>query len=469
MRLARETIINFVGALGKSVAGFFGTVIIARFLGAEALGTYALVIALLFWLDIPVTGIQIAVMKRVSEGAERATYFTTGLAVNLCIVVLMGAGIILARDSVHAYVGAYIAPLLVLLFGANVVFGNVMSGLQAQKQVGLSGLLRAFERVFRTLFQLAMILLSYTIGGLVAGHAASLLLTVIVSFWFYRFGFAPPQLKHLRDLLSYAKYAWASQLKGKAYGWLDTIVLGFYVSASFIGIYEVAWSLASVLVLINNSISETLFPEVSDLNKKENQRQIRAHINEAISFFGIVMFPGFVGALILGPDLMRIYGSEFTTGRTVLLILIFARMANSVAEVFYSTIFALDRPDIGFRIVIPVMGTNLVLNFMLVSMIGWHGAAIATAATGTINLLLCYATVEYLIGDLKLPTTEIGKQLVACFVMGGIVWILNTVISGSSIPITIGLVMAGAIVYTSVLIGISLRFRRKLFGVMKSF
>ncbi|MXR51175.1 oligosaccharide flippase family protein [Halovenus sp. WSH3] len=468
MRLARETLIHFVGSVGTSIAGFLGTIVIARLLGAEALGIYSLAIALLFWLDLPTTGIQQTIMKRVSEGTDREQYFTVGVLLNACLVAVVGITVLVAEDAVNAYLGADLALFLVVLFAANVTFGTLISGLQAQKRVGVSGLLRGVERFLRTGFQFVLIIASYAVVGLVVGHALSLLVAAAVCLLFYEIGLELPTLDQLRDSLAYAKYAWASSIKGQAYGWLDTIVLGVFVSASLIGIYEVAWSLASTLILVNNSIGQTLFPELSELNEQDDHTTIRQHLEEAMAFSGIVVLPGLVGAAILGTDLLRIYSPEFTEGSLVLLILIVARMANSFGKVFYTSTYALDRPDLAFRIVIPVILTNLILNVVLISQIGWYGAAIATAITGVVNLVLSYAVLRYLLGTITLPSGEIAKQTLASLVMGGAIYILTTVVPTSSVT-TVVLVFVGAAIYTVSLIGISGRFRRKLFGVVGSF
>lgn len=468
MRLARETIINFIGTVLTSVAGFIATVVIARLLGAEALGIYALGLSLIFWLDIPATGFQQALMKRISEGTDRATYFSTGLATNVGIIAAVGGLMFLFQDSVRSYVGADVIPLLVLLMAANTLFGTIISGLQAQKRVGLSGLIRALERTLRTLSQVALILLSYAVGGLMIGHAASLALSSLIALFFYSFDFAWPRLDHLRRLVEYAKYAWVSNLQGKAYSWLDTLVLGLFVAASLIGIYEVAWSLASVLVLLNKSIMQTLFPEVSELNEAADYEAISSHLREALAFSGITMVPGFVGAAIIGPELLKIYSSEFTKGAEILLILIFARMMNSVAELFFSTIYALDRPDLGFRIAVPVLLSNLVLNLILISQIGWYGAAIATALTGVLNLILTYVVLSRLVDGIAIPAGEISRQVGASTIMGLVVWALTRWIPSNHYA-TVGVVAAGALVYAVVLSGISPRFRQKFIRVIGSF
>lgn len=468
MRLAKETIINFIGSVVTSIAGFAATVIIARYLGAEALGVYSLGLALILWLDIPSTGLQQAMVKRVSEDSDQESYLTAGIISNVATVAVIGGLMLVFRSPIQSYIGRDIVPLLVVLFGAKTVFGSVLSGLHGQKQIGLIGWVKTLERVIRTLSQVGLILIGYAVAGLIAGYVASIVVSSLIGLYFYSIRLARPQFHHLRHLIEYAKYAWISNLQGKAFSWIDTITLGFFVTGSLIGIYEVAWSLASMLVLVNSSIMQTLFPEVSELNETENEETISEHIHESLAFAGITIFPGFVGAVVVGPEILKIYSSEFAKGYDILLLLIFARMMGSIGEMFNTILNGLDRPDIAVRIMVPVFVSNIVLNILLISQIGWYGAAIATALTGIIYSLFAYAVITRLVGNIIIPTSELLRQIAASCVMGVVILILDDLLA-SSHYMTVGIVAIGVAIYVLSLTGFSPRFRKKLFGVCGSF
>jgi O-antigen/teichoic acid export membrane protein len=468
MNLSKETVVHFLSTVVSSAAGFVATLVIARLLGADALGVYSLVLATLFWMEIPTNGIRIALLKRLSEGTDREAYFTAGLAVNLLLFAVGGTLILLFRSQLNDYFRRDVVLLFLLLFGARVAYSTVSSGLQGQKRVALSGLLGTLERTLRTVIQVTLIVSSYAVSGLVVGHTISLLVAAVVGAWFLSFGLGRPRVDHFREIYDYGKYAAISNLQGKAYGWLDTLVLGFFVSTSLIGIYEVAWSITSFLVLLNKSIQSTLFPEISELNEQDDYDQIRTHLAEGLSFAGLILLPGFVGALAMGSEILKIYDSEFTAGTTVLLILIVARLGSSVGKIFVSTISALDRPDVAFRLDVVLAVVNLVANVALISTIGWVGAAIGTALTGVLNLGLGYVALRRFVGPIRLPATEIGRQLVASALMGGVVWGLARLAPPSHYT-TVGVVFVGAGVYAAVLGGISPRFRLKLQYVIGSF
>ena len=70
MRLGKTTLSHFLSQVVVSAAGFLATFAIARVLGADGVGIYALGVALLIWTTIPVAGLKRGITKRISELEE---------------------------------------------------------------------------------------------------------------------------------------------------------------------------------------------------------------------------------------------------------------------------------------------------------------------------------------------------------------------------------------------------------------
>lgn len=467
MRLGKTTFSHFLSQVVVSVAGFVATFAIARVLGAEGVGIYALGVALLIWLNIPSAGISRGITKRISELDEPGSHITAG-------VLLLGgfggvvAGAILVFDQqVNQYVGTTVAGLLVLLFISDVTFSFVGSVLDGEKKVARHGWLKALERLARTGIQIAFLIGGYGVAGLFFGHAISLAVVALVGTMLIGIRPSIPQPRHVRSVTDFAQYSWLGAVKGRTFGWMDTIVLGFFVSSALIGIYEVAWTLASFFVLISNSIQRTLFPEISELSTMNHHDRIHHYLNEGMLFTGVFLIPGLFGALAVGEDVLRIYRPEFTQGVYVLLILIGARTFDAFGTQLLSAIDAIDRPDIAFRVNAVFVVTNLSLNVVLVFLIGWYGAAIATLLSGVLTLGLSYGAVSSLIGRPEVPYQEIGKQVVAGVMMFMFVLGLEELLPQSHY-LTLLVVLLGVVAYVTVLVTISERIRGKATGLTKS-
>jgi O-antigen/teichoic acid export membrane protein len=465
MRLGKSTTVYFLSQVGLTVAGFVATFFIARFLGADTLGVYSVAIAVLYWLNVPAAAVGSAINKRVSEGRDGSEHLSAGLLTNLSLAAVLAAAVLLLGSYVDAYIGADVHVLLSILVVANVVYISVSSSLDGQKRVATRGLLQSGERVVRTTLQILFVIAGFHLGGLLLGHAVSLLIGAAVGVALFRFYPTRPAREHIRNVLSYAKYSWLGTLKGRAFGWMDTTVLAFFVASSLIGVYNVAWTLTSTLVLASNAVRQTLFPEFSELGVDEDHQRIHHYLEEGLVFTGVFAIPGFFGAAVLGPRLLKIYSPEFTQGATVLLILIIARTGEAFGSQFISAINAIDRPDVAFKINLVFVAANLLLNVILVWQFGWYGAAVATALSAGVAAALSYVALSRLIGRPNMPLGEIARETGAGVSMAAVVYGLMTVLPRSHYG-TIALVGVGAVVYGVVLVSISTRVRSKALALL---
>jgi len=468
MRLGRTTLLHFVSQVGVSVAGFAATFAIARLGGADVLGTYAVAVALMFWLSIPPTAIGDAVTKRLSEGGDAGRLLATGLLLELAVAAVLGVGLLLGSPLVERLVGAPVGELVALLVVSNVGLLTAISVLNGEKKVAQAGGLKTVERVVRSVLHVGAVLLSYGVAALVASHVVSVLVAALVGVALAGGRPSRPSWATARSLVRYARYGWLSRLKSRAFGWMDTIVLAvFAVGASLIGVYEVAWNLASLFVLVANSVQDTLFPEVSELSVQGNYERIHHYLNEGLVFTGVFIIPGLFGAWVLGDRVLRIYNPEFTQGATVLLILIAARMLSAYGDQLVNVVNAVDRPDVAFRINLAFVAVNLVLNVALVWRYGWQGAAVATALSAAVGLVLGYGALSRLIGRPSVPLAELLRQVLASGAMAVVVLAVERSAPGNHYA-TVALVLVGAAVYILVLVAVSARVRGKARALIAS-
>jgi O-antigen/teichoic acid export membrane protein len=436
------------------------TLAIARVLGAEGLGIYALGISLVVWLDIPHSGFREALAKRVSEGREGEQYLTAGVVASLSSIVVPVLFVFFFRSYVNEYVGSDVSLLIIVILFANGLFGTFRFALNGQKKVAHAGWIQFLNQVLRTVIQIGLLLLGYAVFGLFIGYAVAAVLAALMALVFLDVRVSVPTKRHFRDLYAYAKHGWSTGFKGNTFNWMDTVILGFFMSSSLVGIYEVAWSVASFLVLVSNSVSQTLFPEISDISTEGDTDRIHHYLNEGLVFTGVFLIPGLFGAVAIGVDVLRIYNTEFTRGASVLVILIVARTLDAYATQFTSVLKAIDRPDVVLRIDLLFVGTNTVLNVALVYFYGWYGAAVATLLSGVVSLLVGYYSLTNLIGVPNIPVGEISKEIFA----GAVMFVTVTIVhrfSRSEVYLTLIVVAVGAAIYVTVLLSISPRIRNK--------
>lgn len=465
MRPAKTTVIHFGSQIGRSVIGFLATLYFANELGAEPLGFYFVAVALLAWLTIPSKSISTAIKKRVSEGNGRE-HLSAGLVLTALFGGTAGLMLVVFAPWVNGYIGAPIAHLVAGLLFARVLFGAVTAGLEGQRRVEYSGLLKATDQLFRAIIQVGLVIIGFGVAGLLIGHAAALILAAVMGVGLFVVRPSIPSRRDFRDLIDYAKFSWLGTIRTQTFSWMDILILNLFVVPALVGIYEVAWKLASVFVLVNISIQHTLFPEISSLATEADYDKIREFIDEALLFSGMFTIPGLFGAAVVGPEVLEIYSEEFVQGQYILLVLIGARSIDVYGSVFNNTLNAIDRPDVAFRINFVFTSVNVGLNVLLVYLFGWMGAAVATTISVGVVLWMSHRSVNRLVGSVPIPARGISAQLLAGAVMGIVLYGLKQLVPWRSTIVTLGLVFVGVSVYSVLLLLISTRVRQKALSFM---
>lgn len=459
MRIGQNSVIAFFSQALTSVAGFVATIYIARELGEATLGVYSLVLAVVIWLKIlGGLGIQTALKKRLSEPGDDGPFLVAGVALQLVVFVLLTAVVMGFAPWVSSYLRGTPAQTVVVLFALTLSFAFVTTALEGQNRVHIASLLAPADRLVRSVTQILLIVVGFGITGLLFGYGLGALVGTVLGVVFLSTPLAMPTREHFEALTGFAKYSWLSNLSNRAFASMDTLVLGLFVADGLIGVYEVAWNLASILAVFGVAIGTAMFPAMSELSSEGSLDEVRYLFSDSIAFTGLLLIPGLVGAALVGDLVLTLYGQSFARGHLVLIVLTLSRTVYAYEYQIVNTLNALDRPERAFRIDSVFITVNVALNVIFVWQFGWFGAAVATAVSAVIALVLGYRAVQDVVG-VRLPLGEVGRQGVAAAVMGLVVgggrYLLPpTLVTG------VVLVAIGGLVYFVTLAGISVQFRR---------
>jgi O-antigen/teichoic acid export membrane protein len=464
MRLGQTSAIFFVSKFLGSLFGFFATVIFARLLGEAVLGQYATVLALVTWVSLfGKVGISESVTKRLSEGEDLGEYAGAALLLIGTISSLMAAGVLIFRGWVEAYVGAPVAVFIaaILLVAILNTFGS--SALQGRHMVHVSSVLTTLSQLVRSALQILLLLAGAGLHAMLAVYVFSRLLTGLIALRYVDTGLKTPARRHFKSLFEFAKFSWLGNIQSRVFNTLDILLLKLFVAAGFVGIYSATWSIGIVLDIFGNAIRSTLFPEMSKVSSEDDMGAVAGLTEDALAFAGLLLIPGFIGGLVVGDRLLRIYGDGFARGTEVLGILLFALLIYTYTKQLLNTLNAVDRPDLAFRTNAVFIGANVILNIVLISEYDWQGAAVATLLSTVVGIIISAHYVSQMV-DVSPPIREIGRQWIAAGLMGAIVYMVRFLteplaITRYNAPYVVFLVVIGASVYFGMLLLISRRFR----------
>ena len=465
MRLGQTSAIHFGSQVVSSVVGFVATLYIARNLGSATLGTYSLFVAVVIWLKVATgTGLQQAVKKRISEHDGGPRDLGAGVVIQAVAFVIVALAALALSGPLTDYLRFDGARLVIVALAVTLAFSFVGATLQGDRRVHLAALLTPIDRVIRSGLQLAVVFLGVLgggVAGLAWGYVAGAAVAGVVGLAFVTMRPRWPGREQFERVLGFARYSWLSGIEGRSFSSMDTIVLGLLVASNLIGYYEVAWNLASILAVFGTSISDALYPELSQLSSEDADEAVAGLVNDALAYTGLFVIPGLVGVAAVGHRVLAIYGGEFRAASTVLVLLVVARLVYAYEAQLVSTLYAIDRPGVAFRVNVAFVVTNLGLNLLFVALYGWIGAAVATTIAAVVGLILAYRALSAAV-RFDVPMAELGRQWLAAVTMGGAVVVAEGLVAdglGSGIVGTFLLIGFGAAVYFITLLGLSERLR----------
>lgn len=171
--------------------------------------------------------------------------------------------------------------------------------------------------------------------------------------------------------------------------WTDVFMLGAMVTKAEVGIYNAAYKLAIIALLVITAINTVLAPRIAELYSKNNIEGIKEEVQKATKIITYITIPIVVVLIAFRKQLLSMFGAEFVQGEQVLIIvsigLLFNALSGSVGQVLNMTKHQKELRN--FTLIAGL--SNVVLNYILIKKMGISGAAISSLITNILLNILC--------------------------------------------------------------------------------
>lgn len=399
--ISRHSFVFFLGTIFTTATGYVFKVYLARTLGAEALGVYALGMTIVGLLGIfNAFGLPQAAVRFV------AAYYATGRVELLRKFLARGVSLLLisnvALSLILLLIGPWIALrvyhtaalakyfglfALIMLLGAFTTFlGQVLAG---YKDVMRRTVITNFIGTPMTMaFSVALIVMGlglkgYIVAQVLAAEGVVLLLAVSV------LNLTPPGPSFFtgisspleEEVVSFSTLAFGVSAMEFLLAQSDKVLIGVYLNARDVGIYAVAMALVAFVPIVLQSVNQIFSPTIADLHAR-GQLAMLARIFQTLTkwSFGLTL-PLAAVMIIFAPVLMRIFGNDFEIGWPILVIGTVGQLVNcGVGSVGYLLMMSGYQRDL-VRIQAVMAVVMLALGFLLIPRWGIVGAASAAAIT----------------------------------------------------------------------------------------
>lgn len=398
----RHVLSNWVGLAWSSLIALFLSPFIVHHLGNDAYGLWILANSLTLYLSLFNLGVSSAVVRYVArfhadENDEEANaVISAALAIFLVVgIVAILASFVLAALLVPRLhipeVYQFALRTIVVIGGCNVaftlvsgVFGGILTALHRFDMFNLVAVVNS------SLTAIAVVIILSRKSGVISlalvylfFAAAATFAYAAVAFRLYpalRIRIAESDREHLKLIFSFSNYAFLLQVSFNLIFYTDSIIIGRFLSVSFIAFFAIAGNLIFYSRALISGISSLMTPRVSVMEGRGDQREVQKLTLRATRFATVVVLPIALTFLLRGSTFIRLWmgpGYGELSGR-VLLILTFGLLFFAADHVATAVMLGMGKHRIVVLAVLAEAVCNLALSIALVRRMGIIGVAWGT-------------------------------------------------------------------------------------------
>lgn len=399
-QISRHSAVFFAGTIFTMAAGYLVKIYVARVLGAEQLGLYALGFTLVSLAQLLGTlGLQgtaaryIAVYSATRNLDALRGLLTRSVGLVVCLNLVLSFGLIfsghwISRNLYHAPDLAQYLPLfaaLAVLGALNVFYCQVLAGFK-----------EITKRTVITNFVGSPLVIALTVGLLALGtgmwgyltaqiisNLVVVTLLVVVAWRLTpaaaRFSFLPlPPFDS--EVKSFTAAVFGMNVVDFLASQADKIILGLYLNARVLGIYVLASTLSAFIPIILQSVNQIFAPVIADLHAQGRKDVLQKLFQTLTKWILGLTFPLGCVIIIFARPLMRIFGADFEAGWLVLVIGAIGQLVNcGVGSVGYLLLMSGNQRKL-VKVQFAMAGVSVLANVALIPILGIVGAALAAAS-----------------------------------------------------------------------------------------
>ncbi|UFS69344.1 flippase [Geomonas sp. RF6] len=185
----------------------------------------------------------------------------------------------------------------------------------------------------------------------------------------------------IRRLCRFGSRIFGSNAVSELVNRADVLLVGYFLSASQVGVYSSAASISALLLIIPSAIQKVSYPASSAYWAGNDQESLQSMVDKVMKYSACVLFPVGLGTLFFGREIIAlVFGRAYLDGYLPLCILLVPRVLGGSTLVPVGSLFSgIGRPEVSLKIDSSICVLNLLLNVLLIPRFGIAGAAAALA------------------------------------------------------------------------------------------
>jgi O-antigen/teichoic acid export membrane protein len=390
---------SLAGRVTGRVVQAFGQILLARLLGPDTYGLYALALtglglaALVAPLGLDRAVIRFARIDPRGSATLGRGFFLRAIAIasliglTLAVVVALVAPAAaegLFHDARVVWVLRWIAPAFALVAGLRVATAATRVSFRMSYTVLTEDLVvPAVSLALAVLMIVAGLGLRGVLAAASIAHALALALAIVFVWRLFpvRQAESAPAKIRLLDLLAFSIPASAAVTLNALITMVDRLAIGSFGNAADLGIYQAAAQVSIWFALVMATFSTVLAPLISTLHQAGDRERLAESYRVATKWGTYLCVPMALLAILVPGRMMEVlFGADYGAGRAALLVLALGQFINVATGAVGPMLIMTGHPRRWAIHNLAALAIAVLLNLLLTPRLGVLGAALSTSS-----------------------------------------------------------------------------------------
>ena len=397
--------------------GYLLGIVLARLLGAEEFGLYALGMAIFnVTMLVALCGADTMVVKAVSAAVQRGDRLLAAKTVVMILGFVISVGLLAAMLllwSSHTWLLAVysrhelvsILTILALTIPVALAVSVLVASFQATHTYSKVIAIRSmWEPLGKLVLTLGAVWAGWGLVGVVGGVGAVSLISLFLAAYFARTMLAQGlhagscDRRQTAELAKYGVPLFVMTVVGVISPRTDVLLLGYWSDATQVGLYQAAYQTAAILTLTAAALDATFAPLSAGLFAVHDLTRLKHLYCNLSRWLLTVSLPIAVILVVFGFDILSLFGPAFPLATGCLLLLAFGQWVNTWTTFAHTILLMSGQSRLAMWNGIGAGILLLFLNGLFIPRWGITGAAFAVSLSLTIGGLLRVGQVWLLYG-----------------------------------------------------------------------
>jgi len=407
---------------------------VARYLGVEGYGviSFALAFTGIFGIFTDIGLSQLAVRDIARDKGSANKYLVNITAMKLILVAVTMVLIAITVNLMgYNSTDIKVVYIIALSIGAAAFTTLISSIFQAYERLDYTSISNAINSLALLSGAIFNIYRGSDIIGFAFVYLFANLITLIYNVAILMIKFFRPEFRIDRSFwMPILREALPFGLTGffiTIYYWTDSVMLSYMKGDEVVGLYNAAYRLMIILLVVPQVLNITIFPAMSQLYMNSRD-MLKFTLQRSFKYLAMIGFPIGIGTTVLADEIiLLIFGAGYEKAAMALRILVWSSACIFLSSSFSSLLRSSDRQTALTKITAFCAAENVILNLAVIPIYSYVGASVTTVIT-EFTVLALFAVVTFRDGFWELASifTITSKIAIASLIMGGFVFFMRS-------------------------------------------